>query len=66
MRLGLQGADTQGVFGALNLLIRPDLHFVYNLIETAPLGIAFFRQVRRTETAGAVTRAVARSSEQNW
>lgn len=29
-------------------LIRPDLHFGYNLIETAPLLLAFFRQCKHT------------------
>jgi hypothetical protein len=29
-------------------ITRPDLHFLYNLIETAPLAVAFFWQVRHT------------------
>ena len=33
-----------------DLSIRPDLHFLYNLIETAPLALAFFWQVRQTTT----------------
>jgi hypothetical protein len=31
-------------------LVRPDLHFLYNLIETVPLVFAFFWQVRRMPT----------------
>jgi hypothetical protein len=41
-------------------ITRPDLHFLYNLIETAPLAVAFFWQVRRTSTKAAVRPAPAR------
>jgi hypothetical protein len=34
--------------GGVNL-IRPDLHFIYNLIMTAPLMIAFVWQIRRAQ-----------------
>ncbi|HEX8967078.1 MAG TPA: hypothetical protein VF937_04305 [Chloroflexota bacterium] len=37
-----------GALGGGLALARPDLHFLYNLIETVPLLIAFLRQVRRT------------------
>jgi len=43
-------------------LTRPDLHFLYNLIETAPLAVAFFWQVRHTEprlAAGLAARPAA-------
>ena len=44
-------------------IARPDLHFLYNLIETAPLAVAFFWQVRHTATNPAeVTRAGDRLS----
>jgi len=35
-------------------IARPDLHFLYNLIETAPLAVAFFWQVRHTPTNAAL------------
>src|SRR5207244_8422974 len=37
-------------------ITRPDLHFLYNLIETAPLAVAFFWQERRTTTKAARSR----------
>jgi hypothetical protein len=54
--LGLQGTSAQGglVGGGLRL-IRPDLDFLYNLIETGPPAIAFFWQARRIDAARAVT-----------
>jgi hypothetical protein len=45
---GTPGLLAQGgaIAGGLPIS-RPDLHFVYNLLETAPLAVAFFLQVRR-------------------
>jgi hypothetical protein len=44
---GLPGLLARGgaLWGGLPL-IRPDLHFFYNLFETVPLAFAFFHQVR--------------------
>jgi hypothetical protein len=36
-----------GALGGGLLITRPDLHFVYNLLETAPLVLAFLSQVQR-------------------
>ena len=46
---GTPGLLAQGgaILGGLPLS-RPDLHFIYNLIETIPLILAFLRQVQRT------------------
>jgi hypothetical protein len=54
-----------GLIGGGLPLVRPDLHFVYNLIETVPLAIAFFWQVRRTTAASSVNRPAAGSSVQS-
>jgi hypothetical protein len=45
---GTPGLLSQGgaLWGGLPLS-RPDLHFLYNLVETVPLFVAFFGQVRR-------------------
>ena len=51
-RAGTPGLLSQG--GALGgglPLARPDLHFLYNLLETTPLLIAFIYQLRRTEAS---------------
>jgi len=47
---GLPGLLAQGgaIAGGLPLT-RPDLHFLYNLIETVPLLLGFFVQVQRTQ-----------------
>jgi hypothetical protein len=47
---GLPGLLAQGgaIAGGLPLA-RPDLHFLYNLIETVPLLLGFFAQVQRTQ-----------------
>ncbi|MGH2352883.1 MAG: hypothetical protein ACRDJN_14840 [Chloroflexota bacterium] len=37
---------TGGALAGRLPLSRPDLHFLYNLVETAPLIMGFFRQVR--------------------
>lgn len=46
---GSPGLLSQGgmIAGGLPIM-RPDLHFLYNLIETMPLALGFFRQVKRT------------------
>ncbi len=44
-------------------ITRPDLHFLYNLIETAPLAVAFFWQVRHAPTNAAVAPPAARSRD---
>ena len=46
---GTPGLLSQGgaILGGLPLS-RPDLHFIYNLIETIPLILAFLQQVQRT------------------
>jgi hypothetical protein len=46
---GTPGLLAQGgaILGGLPLS-RPDLHFIYNLIETIPLILAFLQQVQRT------------------
>jgi hypothetical protein len=36
-------------------IARPDLHFLYNLIETVPLAVAFFWQVRHMPTKAGAT-----------
>ena len=56
--VGTPGFLSQGglVGGGLPI-IRPDLHFLYNLIETVPLAIAFFWQLRHTGAVRAVTRS---------
>ncbi len=41
-------------------ITRPDLHFLYNLIETAPLVVAFFWQVRHTPANAALEQKPAR------
>jgi hypothetical protein len=33
-------------------LTRPDLHFLYNLIEPIPLVLAFALEIRRAQAAG--------------
>jgi hypothetical protein len=49
---GLPGLLAQGgaVVGGLPIS-RPDLHFLYNLIETVPLVLGFFQQVRGYQSA---------------
>jgi len=42
-------------------ILRPDLHFFYNLIETTPLVIAFMEQVQRQRT-GRLAPAPARAA----
>lgn len=37
-----------GVFGSGLGFVRPDLHFLYNMVETTPLVIAFVYQLRRS------------------
>ena len=63
LRTGVAGTPGLLSHGGLIIgglpLARPDLHFLYNLIETVPLGVAFIQQVRCTDASGAVTRAVA-------
>jgi hypothetical protein len=46
---GMPGLLSQGgaLFGGLPL-IRPDLHFIYNLVETVPLALGFGAQVRHS------------------
>jgi hypothetical protein len=44
-------------------ITRPDLHFLYNLIETAPLAVAFFWQVRYTPTNAALAPPAARNRD---
>src|SRR5712691_6458937 len=43
-------------------IARPDLHFLYNLIETAPLAVAFFWQLRHTPT-NALAQPAARNRD---
>ncbi len=49
---GLPGLLAHGgaLWGGLPV-VRPDLHFFYNLIETVPLALAFFEEVRRQSRA---------------
>jgi hypothetical protein len=42
-------------------ITRPDLHFLYNLIETAPLAVAFFWQVKHTPTNAALAPPAVRT-----
>ena len=49
-------AGTPGLLGkggeiAGGVLVRPDLHFLYNVVETTPLLIAFAYTLRRTYTS---------------
>jgi hypothetical protein len=54
--VGTPGFLSQGgLIGGGLAIIRPDLHFLYNLLETVPLAIAFFWQVRHTDAVRAVT-----------
>jgi hypothetical protein len=41
-----------GLLGGGLPVLRPDLHFFYNLVETAPLVVGFLDQTRRTAGAG--------------
>src|SRR6266849_756439 len=43
-------------------ITRPDLHFLYNLIETAPLAVAFFWQLRHAPT-NALVQPAARNRD---
>jgi hypothetical protein len=56
---GTPGLLAQGglIAGGLPLK-RPDLHFLYNLLETIPLLVAFVVQVRRTHDATAGPRTM--------
>ena len=50
IRSGIAGTpgllSSGGVIGGGLPLVRPDLHFLYNLVETAPLVLAFIWQLR--------------------
>lgn len=62
--VGTPGFLSQGgLIGGGLPLTRPDLHFLYNLIETVPLAIAFVWQARRTDSAHAVTRSFGEPAE---
>ena len=67
LRTGVAGTpgflSQGGLIGGGLPLIRPDLHFLYNLIETVPLAIAFFWQARCTAATPAATRSCRQPAE---